>query len=94
MIVWRTLASAVKILFSHRYTGTLEPKQTRGIGVVWCSIPVRRDTRRRRIHNPDLWLERPPGDGYEAGQKHIVDVHESFTDLPPTIYGIIERVFL
>jgi len=45
----------------------------------------------RRIHDPDLRLEGPSGDGYEAGQEHIVDVHNAFTNLPPCLYGPVER---
>jgi len=36
--------------------------------------------------HPDLRLEGSLGDRYEIDKEHIVDVHESTTDLPP-IFG-------
>ena len=94
VIIWWNPVLAIKILFSHRYTGTLETKQTCGVGRMRRSFSVRRGMRSRMIHDPDLWLEGPPGDGYEAGQKHIINVHEAFTNPPPILYGSIEREFL
>jgi hypothetical protein len=48
----------------------------------------------RRIRNPDLRLEGTFRDRFEADQEHVVDVHETFTDLPPTFDGLIQGKFL
>ena len=46
------------------------------------------------IQDPDLGLERTLRNGYEAGQEHILEMHEPFTDLPPFIGRSVHRMFL
>ena len=35
-----------------------------------------------RRNHPDLRLEGPFGDGDETDEEHIINLHETFTDLP------------
>ena len=39
----------------------------------------------RRVRNPEFGLEGALGDGYEADQKHVVDMHEAFANPPPIL---------
>jgi len=43
-----------------------------------------------RVCHPDLRLEGTLGDRYEAGQKHIVDVHGALTNPPPILDGSVQ----
>ena len=36
----------------------------------------------RGVRDPDLRLPGTLGDGFKADQKHIIQVHKSFTDFP------------
>jgi len=58
------------------------------------SFSASKELRRRGVRNPDLRLKRALGDGYEADQKHIVDAHEAFANLPLILDGSIRRRFL
>lgn len=49
---------------------------------------------RQRVHDPDLRLERTLGNGYETGQKHIIEAHEPSTDSPPFTGGSLQRMSL
>jgi len=44
------------------------------------------------VHHPDLGLEGAPGDRFELYQKHIVKLHEAFTNFPLSIGRPVDRV--
>ena len=51
------------------------------------SFPAGKNTWHQRVIDPNLRLKGSLGDRYEADQKHIVDLYETFTDSPPILDG-------
>jgi len=46
------------------------------------------------VSDPDLWLKGSLGDRYEVDQKHIVNVHKSLANRPPSFNRLIHIKFL